>query len=166
MTGFINENVLSMQNEAPKIMIYLAPIVFNINIELYIIEGALHDDISQIRIIKELLRSQCESKDKVSLLYRFTRYDVIYTKEFYEKYHDYIDIEKTYNAKDSMDRVKDAGLKECEKCKKHTNYIDLSSEFIYPVCRECLIIFVKDRMTERVRNNVAETFNNIECIII
>ena len=37
--GFYNEFLLSMHNEAEKIIIYISPIAFNINLDLHVLEG-------------------------------------------------------------------------------------------------------------------------------
>ena len=93
MTGFIEENIFSMNNEAEQIIYYLAPILFNINLELFVLEGSQSNDPEKARFLNEIMYCQDEeNREKITILYRFTHFDILYSKPWYESNKDIIDI--------------------------------------------------------------------------
>lgn len=152
-----------MHNEAEQLMYYLAPIVFNINMELYVLEGSLNNDPLNASFFKEIISCQNNNREKLTLLYRFNHFDVLYTNTTYTAYKDIIDIFITTETLKSKARIKQLKSTACDNCKKITINIELSDHQIASTCRDCLTAFIKDRMIERVKNYSAENYNNLEC---
>ena len=162
MTGFIEENILSMQNEAEQLMYYLAPIVFNINLDLYVLEGSINNDPNNTRFLKEIMNCQNEENtERLILLYRLTNFDIIYTNNWYTANKDILDYFITTEI--TQRRIKELGSIKCEQCKTQSVSIELSDDKIESTCKDCLISFMKERMMLRVKNYITENFNNLEC---
>lgn len=164
MSGFIEENIFSMHNEAEQIVFYLAPIIFNINVELYVLEGSMNNDPTKARFMKEIIYCQDENNhEKVTILYRFTQYDVLYSKDWYTSNKDIIDILETTEVSKSKLRIKEVSTVVCEICEKESKSVELVDESSLTSCKDCLQIYIRKKMTERVRNYIAENYNNFEC---
>ena len=164
LTGFIDENILSMNYEAGPLIYFLSPILFNINLELYIIEGSLNNYSNNVRFLKKNYNSQSkDSTEKLTLIYRKTHFDVVYTKYWYNSYKQVIDIISDTDKTFSKTRIISTDSLVCELCQKQTVFIKFIDPLYAPTCRECLTSIVKNRMIQRAKNYIAENYNNIEC---
>jgi hypothetical protein len=164
MTGFIEESIFSMQNEAEQIVYYLAPIVFNINLELFVLEGINSNDPEKSRFLNEIMYCQDENnREKVTILYRFTHFDILYSKPWYESNKDIIDVIKTTEISESKSLINQGSSNKCESCEKDCPSVEFSNKTILSFCLECLQAVIKQRLTERIKNFIAEEYNNFEC---
>lgn len=164
MTGFIEESIFSMQNEAEQIVFYLAPIVFNINLELFVLEGINTNDPEKSRFLNEIMYCQDENnREKVTILYRFTHFDILYSKPWYESNKDIIDVIKTTEIAESKSLIKLGISSLCDSCQKENQSVEFSNKSSLSCCSECLQLFIKNRLTERIKNFIAEDYNNFEC---
>jgi hypothetical protein len=76
---FFNEQLLKMETEAEKIVIYLTPYVLKTNLNILIYE---FDKDSSV-LVKEF-PCHLDNKPEINLLYRKTHYDLIYSKSAFE----------------------------------------------------------------------------------
>jgi hypothetical protein len=164
LVGFIEENLLSMNNEAEQVVIYLAPIIFNINIELYVIERVYHNDPNKAHFLKESMRCQDEKNtDTLYFFYRLPHFDILYSNEMYQAFAEILPKVPVKAVDQVMKRFTLNENFSCEKCKQTTISVQLADEKYLPFCKDCLDAYIKDRVTDRVKNFIAENFNNFEC---
>lgn len=165
--GFIEENIFSMQNEAEQLLYYLSPIVFNINLDLYLLEGSLNNDPNNARFLRKIIQSQnTENKEIITLLYRLTHFDILYTNNIYTENKEKFDSIPITEITQSKTRIKELSSLDCEKCKKQSIVLKVLDESIDTTCKYCMNSFIKDKMMERVKNYIAENYNNLECIFL
>ena len=86
------ENYYSLQLMKPKtfaekIVIYIAPFVFNCDLNILI-----YDYGSDSLIQEKKFKSDKKSEFQINLLFRKAHYDLYYTKEFYLKHSDFLDL--------------------------------------------------------------------------
>ena len=160
--GFYNEFLLSMHNEAEKIIIYISPIAFNINLDLHVLEGVDNNEIGT-KYFKHHFPSSSPFYPTVSLFYRFSHYDKFYSKEMMESYKDILINDYKEQNIDLENRIISLGIVPCERCKSETELI----QFViiqYADCKQCIIKFIHELITKRIKNYINESYNNLECI--
>ena len=70
---------------AEKLVIYITPFVFNCNINIIMYEFGKN-------INEEQFKNEKDSNFQINLLYHNHQYDIIYKKNYYEKYCEYLDM--------------------------------------------------------------------------
>jgi hypothetical protein len=172
--AFIDDFLLAMHNEAEKIIIYLAPIVFNINMNLYILEGAgnVNKKFTFFKQYFPCLIGDNKSNNfspTISLFYRFCHYDTFYSYQLIRESGDNITFSIYDNSKvvdPSIPRITIFAGLTCDICNRFTEYLIFSHMPGLSVCKLCLIDFVKQVILKRTNNYAKEFYNNKECKII
>jgi hypothetical protein len=160
--AFFEEYLLCMHNEAENIIIYLSPIVFNINLDLYIIEGTAHLQTSKKNFFKQSINCLKNGQNaKISLLYRFNHYDCLYSHLMYERNFRNI----TYQA-EGYRKTRFEVFTECpcESCGQYSELITFYHIPNNPLCRNCLIMTLVRIMITRIKAYISEFYINKECI--
>jgi hypothetical protein len=150
---FYDEYLLEMHNEAEKIIIYLSPIIFKVNLELY----SLSDGKNQ-----NILNFNCydEKAAKISLFYTQSHYDKIYTNELLQIL---LNISFNINEHDGNERIIELEPINCSACKKSSIIITFSHMKDYIICKNCLVTYLLDDINTRYKLYVDQNYNNIEC---
>jgi len=174
--GFFDDFLLNMHNEAEKIIIYLSPIIFEVDLKLYILEGAASLHPEKLHFHKQdfpcLLSNNSINNTgpsrKISLFYRFSHYDKFYTKEMLnhnDKYlHSYIIPSFEEEEGLAVNYVKVVGELDCEECKSlKAEVIEFAHIKYFSICKVCLIKYIYKIMINRVKFFISENFNNREC---
>jgi hypothetical protein len=167
--AFIEEFLLSMHNEAEKIIIYLAPIVFNVNLDLHILEGTAIVDKKDLVYFKQTF--PCLMGDQkmnnfsttISLFYRFSHYDKFYTHQFISEHGNNM----TYSSFDKVENrqritVLATDMK-CEVCNRVSELLTFTHMPGLPLCKQCLIDLINKIIANRVKSYTKESYNNKEC---
>ena len=98
--NFFDEQLMQLNTDAEKIVIYLTPYVLKIN--LNIIMYSFDTDSS---VLKKEFSSNLNGKIEINLLYRKTHYDIIYDSYYFEKYSNflcyYVNLDETLKVIDS-----------------------------------------------------------------
>ena len=195
---YLFENYYSMQLMKPtsfaeKIVIYIAPYVFNCDINILIYDYGANCFIEEKKFI-----SDKKSIYQINLLFRKSHYDVYYKKNFYDKYSDYLDIlsniyeniqflnsknpdkllgsinynlndlnpdyETMFNKQDNNNN----NIPKCLECKKPYDH----KENVFGLCNNCLITILKTQILSNYlvylqsRNkDLKSYFNKINCTI-
>ncbi len=74
-----------MYVDAEKVIIYLTPFVFKINLEILIYDFGYNFSVED-----KLFSCYLKDKPKISVLYRQIHYDLLYYQEYFEKYTKYL----------------------------------------------------------------------------
>jgi hypothetical protein len=156
--------LLCMHNEAEKIIIYLSPIVFNINLDLYIIEGTAQLQKENIKYFKQSINCLKNGQNaKISLLYRFNHYDCLYSHLMFEKNFRNI----TYQADGYRKSRFEVFIEcQCELCGQQSELIVFHHIPNNPLCKNCLFITLTRIMIIRIKAYISEFYINKECIYI
>ena len=91
---FFENKLLKMDSEAEKIMVYLTPFIIKCDINIIIYNFEKEEAVYQ-----KLLKCGMNNKFKMNLLFRSIYYDIIYEKNYYEKYQKQLRIYKYQNIK-------------------------------------------------------------------
>ena len=86
---YFMEELLKMGTDAERIVIYCTPFVLNCDINIVMYEFDLPNDAINQKLF-ECFNNK-NTKLKIEILYRKTHYDVVYNKEYYLKYKNYLD---------------------------------------------------------------------------
>ena len=88
---FYEENLLKLHTEAENIIIYVTPMILKINLRIFTYDIGFENS-DKCRDIS----CQLENKHTVFVFYRKIHYDIIYSKEYFEKIHNnvnnYVDV--------------------------------------------------------------------------
>jgi hypothetical protein len=160
---FYDEFLLSMNNEAEKIIIYLSPIIFEVNMDLYIFEGTAKVDKRNITFFKQYIPSIFNENLKINMLYRLAHYDLLYSINIIDNFNKLMYF-KSYNSPDRSSRVKIIGEEDCETCKKKSQIVEFSHMQGVQLCKSCLTDYLKKVIMTRIKSYTSENYNNIECI--
>jgi len=160
--GFYDEFLLSMQNEAEKIIIYISPIAFNVNLDLYVLEGVANTE-EDARYFKYNFPSNCPFDPTISLFYRFSHYDKFYSKDTLELFKEILsNFEKEVDNIGAETRLYSLGIIPCERCNKETDLIQFTL-LQFADCKLCITKFINDIISKRVKNYINEGYINLEC---
>ena len=172
-TLFYDNYLFKLFTEAEKIIIYISPFIFNIELNLYYenlqnppeeekINTSLIDSDSEEKekqVIKEyeILNFKPENKSplyQISLLYRRTHYDVLYSDSYYEVYKTYLNINFVKEIKANKNR--------CFICDREKDIYFINDTII--ICQICLIkeiqATLKMYFTLLIQNNRKHFLNN------
>ena len=91
------ENYYSLQLMNPKtfaekIVLYVTPFVFNINMNILIYDYGINGALSHIEEKKFSNEKESNSQIQINLLFRKLHYDIYYKKKFYEENKNYLNI--------------------------------------------------------------------------
>lgn len=154
--------LLKPKTFAEKIVIYIAPFVFNCEVNILVYDFGYNSSIHEKKFISEK-----NSKTQINLLFRKAHYDIYYTKDYYNKYADLLDI--LINRKENiciLDKNEEEALKlynnnlnnddyekffeeqgdnfngsaKCLECKNFYHH----KENVFGLCNECLYRTIKD----------------------
>jgi hypothetical protein len=159
--AFYEEYLLCMHNEAEKIVIYLAPVVFNVNVDLYILEGTAQMQKQNVKFFKQTLSClEGNKSNKISLLYRFNHYDCLYSHKTFENHFKNISYQINLNRKD---RYTVFTVCQCEVCGQESELLSFYHIPNNPLCKSCLIFTLNNIMINRIRAYISEFYINKEC---
>ena len=187
--NYFFENYYSLQLMKPKtfaekIVIYIAPFVFNCDINILIYEYGPNSFIQEKKFIGEK-----KSNFEINLIFRKSHYDIYYKKSYYEKYSEKLEILKNTkediiylnakNQKELQNKIKSEkkknkenienyeilfaeqtnnnnkdNLPKCLKCKNTYNH----KENVFSICNNCLLNILESQILENylsyIKNNM------------
>lgn len=172
---YYKDRLLNFEFEADMNVICLAPIVFEMGLDISIIEGINKDDYSQIKTFTQHIPSFSRNGenqillDNLKFLYRSSRYSVIYTNQEVAKIESKsrkIDLMKFMNNENYKEKIivimSDYG---CEICHIVSQIIQIKKFNDTSFCENCLKSFLIKVIDKRVIGLIKENFLNFECII-
>jgi hypothetical protein len=160
--GFFEEYLLCMHNEAEKIVIYLAPIVFNVNLDLFILEGTAQLQANNVQFFKQTLNSLNSKSKNISLLYRFNHYDCLYDHQTFRTHSGNISYQFDLNRKNRYTVFTEC---QCEVCGQQSELLSFYHIPNNPLCKTCLIYSINNIMINRINAYTSEFYINKECNI-
>ena len=82
--NFYSLQLMKAKSFAEKIVIYIAPFVFNVDLNVLIYDYGSNSFIEE----KNFVNEKGKSEFQINLLFRKAHYDIYYKKDFYDKYKD------------------------------------------------------------------------------
>lgn len=169
--AYIDDCLLAMNNEADKIVVYLSPIVFDINLDLYILEGAanMKKNISFFKQTFPCLLGENKLNtftSTITLFYRFNHYDTFYTAEVMREHGHSITFsifDQTKIVDASKQRITVLASVNCDVCSRNSELLLFQHMPGLSLCKLCLIDFTNKLILKRSKNFASEFFNNKEC---
>ena len=116
---FFQDNLLKMDTDVEKIIIYLTPFIIKFDINILIYNFEKNEIPSQ-----KLFKCGLKGKEKINLLLRFNHYDIIYNYEYYQNYKKQLEFYSYHNL---ILRVVET--KFCEELKNSTNNYESFAKF-------------------------------------
>ena len=172
---FYDNFLFKLFTEAEKIIIYISPFIFNIELNLYYENSQNPPEEEEIKT--SLIDSDSEEKEKqvikqyevlnfkpenntplyqISLLYRRTHYDVLYSDSYYEVYKTYLNINFAKEIKEKNNKNR------CFLCDREKDIYFINDTII--ICQICLVkeiqATLKMYFTLLIQNNRKHFLNN------
>ena len=89
---YFSMQLMKTKTFAEKIALYIAPFVFNVNMNILIYDFGINGAASSIQEKKFLCDSEINSQMQINLIFRKAHYDIFYKKKYYEDYKNYFNI--------------------------------------------------------------------------
>ena len=93
---YFSLQLMKAKTFAEKIVIYITPYVFNVNMNILIYDFGINGAPSSIQE-KKFLCDNDTSKIQINLIFRKAHYDVYYKQNYYEEFKEYFNILKNTN---------------------------------------------------------------------
>ncbi|MCP4648564.1 MAG: hypothetical protein GY853_00605 [PVC group bacterium] len=168
----MEESVLNLNSEAERLVLLITALLLNINFKFFIAENCNYSPSHSSYIYNNntvIFSSHDENKSPtINLFKRFGHYDIVYPKIFVEQHkmnlyffryneatYDKLKIEMGYLVKEENVR--------CLDCHEENSTMIKFPDLNGTVCKECLLIYVKDIMEQRVKYFLSEQYFNLEC---
>jgi len=183
-TNYYSSQLMVPKTFAEKIVIYIAPFVFDCEVNILLYEYDILNGINEKRFGAEK-----KTNFQINLIFRKSHYDMYYKKDFYEKYSEKLDTlinikeeikflnlnspEEYYdklvsqnqnNVDDDQNDDKNLNASKCMQCKKHFFH----AENPFGLCNDCLLEILKTELfnaytiyiksTRNYNNNQLESF--------
>ena len=153
-----NLNLLTNpKNEACKYALQLAPFIFNVNINVFALEGYLDNkDGKNISVTKHTFNAMPNEDNSniqtINMMYNFNKYDLLYFKDDVINLKD----EKIYSP-----FVYVLNMKMCNRCKNTENFICIPFYGI-SFCQGCALGFMSIIISNRISFMNKENYHSIE----
>lgn len=162
ITNFKNNAYLFV--EARKMQLYAAIKIFEVDIELYFVDGLINNEERKHISSKKFFQSPCNSsKTKISLFYNQTHFDNFYTPETYNFYKEILRSPVTHlnNIVFFEDKFK------CEIClkEKDNKKVYFKKQNITG-CFECIKNKTELIMQNRANGFIEDEYMSRECIFL
>ncbi len=173
LKSYLDEIILCMHYEADKFIFYISPIVFNINLELYILEGIANPLKLEPKYIKMTFPCLMGSNNRfnsfsstISIFYRFCRYEKFYTNQNLMQNQlniTFSEFDTQVHHKSINQRMIILAVIPCEVCNRQSEFLSFSHMPGMLICKLCLSDFIFKILIKRVRHLSGESFLNKEC---
>ena len=173
LKSYLEDNITCMHFEVQKIVFLVTPIIFNINLELYFLEGIAHPSIKEQKFFKNSFPCLIASSNRlnhftptISLFYRFCRFEKFYTNNYLMQNRSVIsfsEFDTQIQFKNVKQRITILAEIFCEVCNRQSQLITISHMPGMCLCKLCLVDFVHKISKKRVRNLSGELYLNKEC---
>ena len=172
--NFYSLQLMKPKSFAEKLVIYIAPFVFNCNLNILIYDYGENSFVQE----KQFLSGR-DKKIHINLIFRKAHYDIYYKKEYYEKFSNHLDALINFDEKiDFLNKNLEDLLKEnndeknyekifnensnennnnlpkCLECKKTYNH----KENVFGYCNDCLLSAIKTQ----ILSNYLNLIQNVE----
>lgn len=166
---YFEDCLLSMQYEADHIALILAPIVFNINIDLHIIEGSMSSNPSYLKHTYHCLLGENKLNNfaqTISIMFKFNQYEILYSHSIMNEFESVIPFsfyDKSMIHDLTTKRIYIIEELPCEICGRTGEFIQLCHMPGVPLCKLCLQDFIKSVIKDRTKFFTNEHSINKEC---
>ena len=159
--NFYSLQLMKPKTFAEKLVIYIAPFVFNCNLNILIYDYGENSIIQEKKFLSEK-----DELFQINLLFRKAHYDIYYKKDYYDQFCNDLDtlinfdekidflnrnlddllkeneIEENYEQIFNEDRNENNNLPKCLECKKAYN----NKENVFGFCNDCLLNTIKTQI--------------------
>ena len=165
---YFSLQLMKTKTFAEKIVIYIAPFVFNTNMNILIYDFGISGASSAIQEKLFLSDNDTSSQIQINLIFRKSHYDIYYKINYYEEFKSYFNILK--NIKEDIQVINGNFLKQkrnidnnknlpiCLECKKHSYKLN---EF-FCLCDNCLLNNLKTSLLTAYMGFIQEKSNMIK----
>ena len=84
---FFEKELLKMEEDAEKIVIYLTPFIFRIDLNIIMYNFERGETVCE-----RLFKCGLKNKQKINVLFRVTHYDILYDEKYFNQYKKFFDI--------------------------------------------------------------------------
>jgi len=173
LKSYLEEVILCMHYEVDKFVFYVLPIVFNINLELYILEGIANPIKLEPKYVKMTFPCLMDSNNRfnsfsstISIFYRFSRYEKFYTNQNLMQNQlniSFSEFDTQVVHCTNTQRMIILAVIPCEVCNRQSEFLTFSHMPGMLICKLCLSDFIFKILIKRARYISGESFLNKEC---
>ena len=164
---FKEERLITKSSEADFCILGIAAFLFEVELEVNVLEGFCKEkkeNLSEVKILKKKFPSRINnsSTKKISMMYRNSRWSVIYKNDSILLIEDFLTENKLMN----LDKLEDKFISidfECEKCKQLSKIIYIEKYLKYCFCLFCLKKHIDEVMEKRKKIFIKSNFLDKEC---
>ena len=166
---YFSLQLMQTKTFAEKIVLYIAPFVFNTNMNILIYDFGINGASSSIQEKLFLSDNDTSSQIQINLIFRKSHYDIYYKINYYEEFKSYFNILK--NIKEDIQVINGNFLKQkeedddnnknlpiCLECKKQSYKLN---EF-FCLCDNCLLNNLKTSLLTAYMGFIQEKSNMIK----
>ena len=176
---YFSLQLMKTKTFAEKIVIYIAPFVFNTNMNILIYDFGISGASSAIQEKLFLSDNDTSSQIQINLIFRKSHYDIYYKFNYYEEFKSYFNIlknikediqiinrnflkqkeedDKKNQKKNDQNINNNKNLPTCLECKRHTNELN---EF-FCLCDNCLLNNIKTSLLTAYMGFIQDKANMI-----
>lgn len=160
LKGYLEELMLALKCEEDNFILGLCPVIFGININIIILQGAKDEEICESII----LNNYNIKNDNLFLMNNFNGYSIIYTGEFLEQIKK-LEIDENYieaplSQTDRVILIKGSRCVNCNKKKDTLKFIHMTD---FLICKTCVQKYINSLILKRVKDFIKENLRNKEC---
>ena len=136
---YFSLQLMKTKTFAEKIVIYIAPFVFNTNMNILIYDFGINGAPSAIQEKKFLSDNDTTSQIQINLIFRKAHYDIYYKQNYYQEFRSYFNI--LQNTKEDIQIINGNFLKHKKKDDDNNNINNINNynnnNNNLPICLEC-----------------------------
>lgn len=171
LKSYFKERLLNFDCEADLTIIGLAPLVFEANMDLFILEGINNEDFSEVKVLTQHFPSFSQNSENqiffenLKILHRLGRYSVIYSNQVSTKLeaNRKFELEKFVDNEKFSEKISVIADFKCEDCRSDSKIIQIRKFNDLSLCENCLRNFIKRVIGKRMKCLMQDNFLNAEC---
>jgi len=146
------------KNEATKMAIQLVPIIFNVELDIYILDGSISKEDQTIKYskveFKNIIEEEKPPKTKINLLYNLNKFDIIYKES--QKSRNLLNIEEVVNPYTYTKEPQ-----KCSRCSQVEKFVCIPYYQIM-FCYGCSFDYIDIMTTNRISYMNKENYHSRE----
>ena len=152
--------MLALNCEEDNFILGLIPVIFRINLNIIILQGAKEEE----KCDSLILNNYNIKLDNIFLLNNFNGYSIIYTGEALQKLKEVLIDENYLEAPlSNVDRIGIVTGSKCVNCNKKKDTLKFAHIDDFLVCKSCVQKYINSLILKRVKDFIKENLRNKEC---
>ena len=159
VNNYLAEIVEIMDFEGDYLIFYILPLIFDVNINFYV-KNNHNNKYKKFTFYNTI--SNNKNINEINLLFSFSYYKILYSKEFYKKNFNFLPFIENEENNNKIIKLNNDSKKLCENCKKIPEFYYEINKKIESICENCLKNQIKNCIKKRIKYFKEDQFFNQE----